>query len=238
MKASYDLHIHSALSPCAEPEMTPNNIVNMSVIKELDFIAITDHNAIENVQAALEVAEELPIIVVPGIEVQTKEDVHILCLFKEFSSLKSFYEELICNIQKIPHDTKKFGDQNILNADDQVIGTLTHSLYASIQLSVDEIIERAIGCGGGVIPCHLDRASYSMIANLGFIAPDLPIRSVEFSPACDPIEFTKRHLYLRKYEMLINSDAHELVNISEPVHHIDVEEKTIEALFKALFGGK
>jgi hypothetical protein len=105
-------------------------------------------------------------------------------------------------------------------------------------MSVDAIIDRAIFYGGGVIPCHLDRASYSMIANLGFISPELPITTIEFSSACDPNEFTKRHLYLRKFETLINSDAHELIAISEAVHFLELEDKTIEALFNALFGGK
>lgn len=237
MQATYDLHIHSALSPCAEPEMTPNNIVNMAAIKELDFIAICDHNGIANVAPAMAVAirDQLPVVVIPGIEVQSKEDVHVLCLFKTLEALQGFYDEMIQQIQPIPHNAKRFGDQIQYDENDDVVGNFELSLYASVQLSVDAIIERAIALGGGVIPAHLDRNSYSMIANLGFISPDLPIRAIEFSSACDPLEFTKRHLYLRRYLTLVNSDAHELVNMSEPVNTIEVTEKTIDGIFKAIF---
>lgn len=237
MRCYYDLHIHSTLSPCGEEEMTPNNIVNMAAIKELDFIAVTDHNAIHNVPAALEVAKDLPIIVVPGIEVQTKEDVHLLCLFKQYEVLEHFYQTIIVHQQVIAHNEKKFGSQNVLNEADEVIGSLTQSLYGSIMLSTDEVVKRVLALGGGVIPCHLDRKSYSLIANLGFLPPDLPVKTIELSPQCDRDKFFSQHAYLKGYQCLINSDAHELTAISEATHGLDLDEKTIEALFLHLFGG-
>lgn len=239
IQVAYDLHIHSALSPCAEPEMTPNNIVNMAVIKGLDVIAICDHNAIANVAPALRVVtrDELPLIVIPGIEVQTREDVHLLCLFKTLETLEAFYEEILPQLQKIPHNAKRFGDQIQYDDQDEWIGSFEWSLYASIQLSVDTIVERVLALGGGVIPAHLDRGSYSIISNLGFISPDLPIQTIEFSPDAVVGDQLARHPMLRRYQRVVNSDAHELVQISEAVHTLEISERTIEAFFEALFPG-
>ncbi len=237
MKVTYDLHIHSGLSPCAEPEMTPNNIVNMAVIKELDFIAICDHNAILNVSAALEVVNRdgLPIVVIPGIEVQTKEDVHLICLFRTYQQLRAFYEDIIPHLQKIPHNAKRFGDQMLFDAEDNWISSYDWSLYASIQLSVDDIVERVLQYEGDVIPAHVDRGSYSIVSNLGFISPDLPIKVIEFSPEGSITSMVNRHPALRKYKHIINSDAHELIQISEAIHTLEVSEKTVNAFFEALF---
>lgn len=237
MKAFYDLHIHSVLSPCAERDMTPNNIVNMALIKELNFIAITDHNSIANVAAALKVAADLPITVIPGIEVQSKEDVHAICLFKEFAQLECFYDHIIAHITPMDHDAKRFGEQTIMDENDQIVGNIGQSVYASIQLSVDDIVTIAAQYGGHVIPAHLDRPSYSMIANLGFIAPDLAIKAIEISGEADVTGFIAKHRYLKNYRLVINSDAHELYRISEPQNSIEVAQMTIDAFFDALFGG-
>lgn len=87
MKFAVDLHIHSALSPCGDEDMTPNNIVNMALIKGLDIIAVTDHNSAANLPAILEVGKKQGLMIVPGIEVQTKEEVHIICLFRTLRAL-------------------------------------------------------------------------------------------------------------------------------------------------------
>lgn len=237
MKVAYDLHIHSGLSPCAEPEMTPNNIVNMAVIKELDFIAICDHNGISNVSAALQVVERdgLPLVVVPGIEVQTKEDVHLLCLFKHYDALESFYEVIVEQLQKIPHNAKRFGNQTIYDAQDTVLTDFEWSLYASVQLSVDDIVALAHQFNGDVIPAHIDRNSYSILSNLGFISPDLPISVVEYSPLADINAILNRQPSVRRLKIVVNSDAHELTQISEAVNTLEVADKTIDSFFRALF---
>ena len=94
MKLYYDFHIHSGLSPCSSDDMTPNNIVNMSIIKGLDAIAITDHNGISNVRVACEIGEKNGLIVVPGIEIQTIEDVHIVALFQSIKDIEEFYKQI------------------------------------------------------------------------------------------------------------------------------------------------
>ncbi len=236
MRAYYDLHMHSVLSPCAERDMTPNNMVNMAVLKELDFIAITDHNGIANVAAAQAVAKDLPIEVIGGIEVQTKEDVHVVCLFKNLNDLSAFYDEIYSHIIPLEHNAKRFGEQSVMNDQDEIIGTIKQSLYASIQLSVEKIVELALAYGGAAFPAHVDRQSFSIIANLGFVPPDLPVKAIEISTQTDVDSFLAQHKYLKKYRILRNSDAHELYKISEPINYVELTEKTIDCFFETMFG--
>lgn len=221
MKCFCDLHIHSALSPCGDEEMTPNNIVNMSVIKGLDFIAITDHNASLNVKACMEVAKD-KIIVVPGIEVCTAEDIHVICLFMDLDKCldfsKTIYESLIVdNVAEI------FGNQTVLNSKDEKVGELDKLLIAASAYSIDEICEMTLALDGVFIPAHIYRPSNSIIATLGSIPKELPVNYVEAK------EFKDNTL---KY--IKTSDAHRLEDILEKEFSFDLKKKTIECLFKKI----
>ena len=72
----YDLHMHSCLSPCSDDDMTPNNMVNMALMNGLDIIAVTDHNAVGNCAAAMEVGRRNGLTVLPGMELTTSEEIH------------------------------------------------------------------------------------------------------------------------------------------------------------------
>ena len=113
MKYAADLHIHSCLSPCSEDDMTPNNIINMALIKGLDIIAVTDHNSGKNVESVIEAAKNR-ILVVPGIEVESKEEVHLLTYFRKLNDLKSFNHIISKNLPKIKIDTKIWGNQIVM----------------------------------------------------------------------------------------------------------------------------
>ena len=115
----YDLHIHSALSPCAENDMTPVTIVGLAKLNGLDFVAISDHNSIKNVEVAMAAGQFYGINVVPAMELQTNEDIHILCLFRNFEGLKSFYSEI--NFSTRLNKPKIFGEQRIIDEDDNIV---------------------------------------------------------------------------------------------------------------------
>jgi len=121
MKTAVDLHIHTALSPCADQDMTPNNIVNMALLKGLDVISITDHNSCDNVAAVMKAAEG-KILVLPGIEVQTREDIHLLCYFESIETLKDFDCELRSHLYKLDNRPEIFGHQYIMDHRDRIIG--------------------------------------------------------------------------------------------------------------------
>ena len=237
MKLYYDFHIHSALSPCAEEDMTINNILNMSMLKELDAVAITDHNSILNIKKALQVAKDMDIILIPGIEVQTREDVHILCLFKDYESIDSFYNELEEFRIKVKHNPEKFGRQLVLDEMDEIVSEYENSLYFSYQVSIEYLLEMTNRHDGVFIPCHLDRNSFSIVSNLGFIPFDMDIKTIEFSKQCKPEEFVEKNRTLKNYSYIINSDAHDLASISERENYIEVEERSVSVIIEALRKG-
>lgn len=224
MKLFYDFHIHSALSPCAENEMTPNNIVNMALLKDLDIISITDHNSIKNLEAFDFLTKSLDLLFVPGIEIQTSEDIHVICLFKTIHSIQSFYDELSSYQMNFPHNSVKFGEQLILNENDEITGEESISLLFSLNIKFYELFKLVEKHLGVFIPAHIGRKSYSIISQLGFLPKDLPITTVEINGDLD------KSLY-KNYHVLTNSDAHQLGQISERVHSLDLEEKSIDSLF-------
>ena len=122
MKLFYDLHIHSALSPCGDNDMTPNNIINMSIIKGLDVIAVSDHNSIKNLYSVMEVAKNTDLLVIPAMEIETAENIHILALFPDLNSAEIAYSKIYQNLPDIQNDISVFGEQLILDNMDQIVG--------------------------------------------------------------------------------------------------------------------
>jgi len=234
MKLYYDFHIHSALSPCGDDDMTPNNIVNMSVLKGLDAIAVTDHNNAANCDACVELGRRNGIIVVPGMEVQTKEEVHVLCLFKTIEKVKSFEAELYKHFEWIPNSEELLGRQLIFDENDELKGEEKRLLIHSVDLSIYALVELAHAHEGLAIPAHIDRKAFSLIANLGFLPPDLKVDALELSKMTAHEKFTAKNPMYRNYRFISNSDAHYLHDISERENWLEVDEKNIESIFKTL----
>lgn len=234
MKLYYDFHIHSALSPCGDDLMTPNNIVNMALLKELDAIAVTDHNASDNCRACVELGDEKGLIVVPGMEVQSKEEVHMLALFQTIEAIEAFQEALYRHYDKLPNRPSLFGSQRVLDRNDQIIREEPRLLIHSVRLGVKDLAELIHVHKGLAVPAHVDKKAFSLIANLGFIAPDLPVDAIEVSRHTNPEAFLAKNPQCRRYRILVNSDAHYLQDISEPENWLEVEEKSVRGIFEAL----
>ena len=228
MKLYYDLHIHSALSPCGDMDMTPNNIVNMSIIKGLDIIAVSDHNSVGNVRSCMKVAEGKDIVVVPGMEVETSEEVHVLCLFPDIESAEKMAGAVYAALGDIKNRPEIFGEQAFMDVEDEICGTEEKLLVTATTLSIDKVKKLADECGGVAVPAHLDRSSYSALSNLGML-PDIGFNTVEVSKKTLPENFS----YLGK-KIIQNSDAHYLEDISEPECSIDLPEKSAAALIEWL----
>lgn len=229
MKFFYDLHIHSCLSPCGNDEMTPNNIVNMAYLKGLDIISVTDHNTGKNCDVISRLADALGILAVPGMEVQTKEEVHVLCYFPHLDFLRAFEIELDKHRILIPNRPEKFGNQWIMDEDDNKVGDYPLALLLSVNISIDQLNELVDKFSGVIVPAHVNKSSNSMLSNLGFIPDTLDIKYVEaFVNA--PVPKTIRD----HYRILINSDAHSLGQISEPEHSMELNDKTLDAVIDFL----
>lgn len=231
MNLSYDLHIHSCLSPCGNEDMTPNNIVNMAFIKGLDIIAVTDHNTSGHAAVIENLALKLGILAIPGMEVQTREEVHVLCYFPSVDNLKDFDNILTKNKTIIANNRKIFGNQTIRNEYDEVIGEMDIALIMSVDVDLDTLFVMVSAFDGVMVPAHVNKSSNSILANLGFIPPNMPIHCIEVyekAPVNDRL--------LGQYKRLYNSDAHYLEAISEPINFIDLKEKTAVALIEYLSG--
>jgi len=237
VRISYDFHIHSCLSPCCDDEMTPNNIVNMSVLKELQVIAVTDHNTVGNLPAILEVAQGKGLMVVPAMELCTQEEIHMLCLFPSLQAAKSFEDTVFESMDMMMNRPEIFGNQWLLDANDEVVGTEKRMLIGASGVSTDKAIEVVKNLGGVVVPAHIDRDSYSMVATFGMVPKNYGFRSVEVSRYRTVESMILQQPEIKDMLVLSNSDAHQLVDISEPEHTIEVQNLSIESVLLTLRNG-
>lgn len=230
MKLYYDFHIHSALSPCGDNDMTPNNLINMSIIKGLDAVALTDHNACENVRAAAAVAGD-KIIFIPGMEVETSEEVHIVTLFPTADAAEEMQRILVDSSPYIPNRPEIFGNQYIMDENDEICGEIDRMLVTASGLDIYTVVAAAKDLGGIAYPAHIDRESYSVLSNLGFIPPDLDISAVEIT---EKSRAALEGEYSNRYNIITSSDAHYLWDISERNHYIKVSDASVRGILNAI----
>ena len=223
MKIHYDFHIHTALSPCGYEDMTSNNIVNMALLKGLDAVAVTDHNSALNVRSCCECGKKAGLIVLPGMEVETVEEVHVVALFSEVNQAEEFGSFVCQKLPAIKNRVDIFGPQNIMNCKDEVVGTVENLLSTATTLSLREAVEAIDSFGGLAIPAHIDKSSYSIISNLGFIPADIDFPTLEIKFPDNKDSFVKTHK-LHGVNILHNSDAHFLWEISEKEFFISPKE--------------
>lgn len=215
MKYAVDLHIHSALSPCADNDMTPNNIVNMARIKGLDAIAVTDHNSAANLEAVSICAQKSGLLLIPGIEAESCEEVHLICLLPDVKRAQELQTIIYDALPPLRNRVDIFGRQLIMDENDRIIGEEDRMLLTATKLTVNEIFSIAGGLGGAVIPAHADRASFSIISNLGLIPEDLGIKCLELSKDCDIHAFRAAYPGYDRFGLIKSSDAHYLGDILE-----------------------
>lgn len=228
----YDLHIHSCLSPCAEDEMTPNNICAMALVKGLELIAVTDHNSVKQLPSVAKVAERMELRMLYGCELETAEEVHVLGLFAKLDDAMSLQNWIDSVMSVIPNDVDYFGKQEIMDDNDQIIGSEPRLLLVSLEASLEETIDAIHSHGGKVVLAHvLDRAN-SVTRQLGFIPPGLKYDGLEVKSLEQKSQVLKTHSWITEdsTEWFIDSDAHRLGDISEPVNSIQ------ESVFARLWG--
>lgn len=230
-----DLHIHTVLSACAETEMLPELIVGRAQELGLGLIAVTDHNSAENAAAVVRAADGTGVTVLPGMEVQTREEVHMVCLFDTLEQVESWQEQVYAHLPSLKNDEDVFGMQVVLSADGEVAGRNDRLLLTSTSFSVEEVVREVHGLNGLCIPAHVDRPAYSIIANLGFIPPELDIAGVEISHNIGPKEARARFPQLERYSLVANGDAHRLREIARRTT-LKMAEPTVAEFSLALAG--
>ena len=218
MELSYDLHIHSCLSPCGDMDMTPNNIAGMAMIKELNIIALTDHNTARNTPALLKCAEQYGITAIPGMELTTLEEVHVVCLFDCVEDALSFDSYVYDRLIKVRNKPDIFGKQVMMDENDQPVREEEFLLINATQIPFDGVYDAVTAHNGIMIPAHLDKSTTSLISNLGMVPPDSRFTCAEVKDLSKLHGLLKTNPYLENCRIISDSDAHYLEDISEPVH--------------------
>ena len=231
MRLYCDLHIHSCLSPCGDELMTPNNIAGMAMIKGLDAIAVADHNCARNLPALAKTCSAMGVLLLPAMELTTAEEAHLLSYFPTVEAALDFSEELHGHLPPIQNRPDIFGPQQVLDEDDEQVGSEDLLLLNALSLSLDELVERINARGGAAVPAHINRGSNGLLNVLGFLPPGLEIAAVE----------VWREMPCRadvsKLRVLHSSDAHYLENMLEREVSYEVAEKSVEALFEYIKRG-
>jgi len=215
-----DLHLHTVLSACAEVEMIPPLIVQRARELGLELLAVTDHNAARNVAAVMAAAAGTGIAVLPGMEVQSREEVHLVCLFDTLEQVLAWQEQVFAALPDRENDEAFFGAQYVVDAEGEYLETETRLLSISTALSVEQVVAGVRALGGIVLAAHVDRPSFSLVANLGFVPPGLAIAGIELSRRADPAAALQRLPQLAGYGRVVSGDAHRL------------EEMTARTMFK------
>lgn len=221
----YDLHVHSALSPCADNDMTPNNIAGMAAIKGLQIVALTDHNSAKNCPAFFEACKRQGIIAVAGMELSTAEDIHVVCLFESLEDAMRFDAEIEKHLMPIKNRPEIFGDQIILDGEDEPIGEFDTLLISATDLPIADAIALARSFGAHVHPAHIDRESNGVVAILGDVPPEYEFATFELRERASLERLSPTVEELRENNLLVCSDAHHLWDISEAENSLDIDDE-------------
>ena len=215
--------------------LTPNNIVNMARLAGLSAIALTDHNACGNCPAILEAARGSGLAVLPGMELCTSEEAHVVCLFPTLEAALAFEARIRPTLPPLKNQPEIFGEQLILDGEDTITGHSDAFLAGASGISVYETAALARSFGGTAFPAHIDRPSYSVPAALGDIPP-VGFFAAEVTAMGDPERMQDRYPAIRGLPLLLNSDAHFLHQIQEAGPYLDLPCNTPGAVIAALNG--
>lgn len=217
--------------------MTPNNLVNMAVINRLDVIALTDHNSCRNCAAAMTVGESAGILVIPGMELTTLEEIHVVCLFSTVECAQGFDSYVYARLPGIENVVDIFGEQLILDENDKKIGNIDKLLINATEISVMEVVELVNRFGGICYPAHIDKSSNSILQSLGVIPEECGFSAAEITSRGDVPALLQANPILGTMPLIKSSDAHYLEHIAEPCAWIEADGKNPDDIIKAIKKG-
>lgn len=220
----YDVHIHSCLSPCGDNDMTPNNIAGMGALNGLQIMALTDHNTCRNCPAFFEACKKQGIVPIAGMELTTSEDIHVICLFPTLDAAMAFDAAVGEHRVRIPNRPDIFGEQLILNAEDEEIGREPDLLPNATDLSLEDGVALARSFGAVTYPAHIDREANGIIAVLGDLPTEPTFTCVEYRDAANAETYPARFAVGGK-RVVVCSDAHYLWDIAEAQNAVELEDE-------------
>ena len=228
-----DLHIHTCLSPCADLSMSPKNIIAEILEKEINIIAISDHNSAENLPGVVKAAAGKPVVILPGMEICSSEEIHVLALFDSMDSANAMQSFVYDHLHG-QNDPEVFGMQVIANEFDEVEGFQDRLLIGATDIPIGEVVDRIRRLNGLAIASHIDRESFSVISQLGFIPDSLKFDALEISSNISNKDAQVRFNEYGRYSFIRNSDAHFLNQIGSQTTMFRLEEPTLGEIAKAL----
>ena len=220
---TYDLHVHSCLSPCADNDNTPNNLAGMGYLNGLKIMALTDHNSARNCPAFFEAAARYGLVPVPGMELTTAEDIHVVCLFPGLEEALAFNDLVDEKRIRFPNRKDIFGDQLILDGQDEVIGEEADFLTNATNIMVDEVPELVKRFHGVCYPAHIDREANGIVAILGVFPEFPPFTAAEVHDDKNRIPLMNEFPILKDKRIMVSSDAHYLGDLREENASIELD---------------
>ena len=230
-----DTHIHTCLSPCAELDMHPSAIVDAAIRAGLDSIAVCDHNSAENAGAVQRAGEAAGLAVIPGMEITSSEEVHILGLLPDLAAAMELQSKVY---RSLPgrNDENAFGMQVVANEFAEVLGFNEHLLSGATTLSLDEVVAAIHEVDGLAVASHVDREGFGIIGQLGFIPPGLQLDAIEVSQRT-PLPLARESFAPKgEHPILCASDAHEPKDVAKAATYVLMQEATLAELRRALAG--
>jgi hypothetical protein len=205
-----DLHVHTVLSPCAEVEMIPPLIVEYALDLGITLIAITDHNSSANIEAVQKAAFKTPLNVLPGMELQTREEVHSLCLFDTIEQIYQLQKLVTETLPPIKNEAEHFGEQFVVDETGEFIRREEQLLLVSSSLSLNDAWKFVNDLGGLFIPAHVNRKAFGLLGSLGLVPTDIQIEALEISKHLNPEDAAKQLPQVRGYPLIQDGDVHRL----------------------------
>jgi len=224
-----DLHIHTCLSPCAELDMHPKALVEKACSAGLDIIAICDHNSSENVPYVIKASEGKNLKIFPGIEITTSEEVHFVALFDSLTDLNKLQEFIYLHLPG-KNDEGRFGVQAIVDENGEVEGLSDKLLIGATDVSLNELLDYVHQLNGLAIASHIDRESFSVLSQLGFIHESIVFDALEITPLTGFQKAREQYQDLSHYSFIMSSDAHFVKDIGMTMTKIILAEPTLAEL--------
>ena len=212
--------------------MTPANLCGMAAIKGLQMIALTDHNTARNLPAAQKCCDAYGLLLIPGMEITTREEVHLLSYLPDVETALEFGELIKTHLPKKKNKPSLFGNQLVMNDDDEVTDEEDALLIGATDLSLNELVGMIRERGGVPVPAHINRGSNGLLVNLGFVPPELHFTAVEVWRAL-PCAHTPQQGRL----VLHSSDAHYLGDILEAEESLELPERSVAGFLNVLREG-
>ncbi len=227
----YDLHVHSCLSPCADDDMTPANIAGMASINGLNLLALTDHNSAKNCPAFFAQCKRYGIVPVPGMEITTSEDVHLICLFPALDSALEMDRIVEEKLVKVKNRPEIFGRQTVMNEEDEPLYEAENLLINATSLDIKAAFETVNLLGGVCYPAHIDRQANGIVATLGVFPDTPPFSAYELNDGASTDEYVSRFPLLTGLRRLVSSDAHHLWDLSDGEQTLSLDDEPYSSEF-------